>query len=730
MQTKQEALLRLQANPDDLHALAAAGYHAIQEKKYNIALNFYSRFVRMRPEAGAFRKLAEIYHLINKPAVALVYYQRAVELMPSPDPLLEQRLEEFKKGFFSANPRVEEMRQKLFSGTPTPQIQKEWNLYVIAIKACKFAEAAAIGRAQYRRGQLDPRLLATWASATARSNDIHTGLAAALLAVGLNPTDSVALVNLVDLMVQLRQHIPAVDFGIAAVNLAPGQAMTWANLGAAFDIAQRPWESANATRKALAFDPKNVAAWNNLGNAARAFGDMDESLSAYRKAVELDPARSELWSNMLFGELYADDIPPERIAEDHFKFARLFEHRVKTMKLPPGRLDQEKSRLRIGFVSADIRSHPVTYFVEPLWASLDPEKIEIYFYDTFRKPDSTTTRMAHYCKKSTNISEMPDGDAAKLILDDQIDILIDMTGHTAKNRLLLFMRRPAPVQVTWLGHPNTTGLTRIDWRLTDREMDPEGCEYLYSEKLWRLPIHAAYWPLAKHPELRDSPDYAVTDTPALKNGYMTFGSCNNLAKVSQRCFDVWISLLKQNPSAKLMIEAPGLDQSDYRNKLLTRFLDSGITNERLIMHPRKAIMQYKRYADIDIALDPFPYNGGTTTCDLLWMGVPLVSLAGNTCVSRLGVTFLSAVGHPEWIAHTEDEYIGIIGKLASDADALNRIRHGIRPVMQASRLMDGSGFARAFEDAMFDMWQAACGAQQPVEKKTPVSGKKAKRRNG
>jgi len=496
--------------------------------------------------------------------------------------------------------------------------------------------------------------------------------------------------------------------------LAPNDGFLWGNLSVAYHQSRvRPREAERAARKALKLVPGQINIINNLANALKARQDHHGAIECYRQAIAANEKDPVPFHNYLLALQYADGYTSEEVAAEHRLFGERFEPDLKKEWGGYGNERDPGKKLRVGFVSPDLRNHSVAYFVEPLWACLPKEEIEIVGYHSLAVEDAVSERLKGYCGLWRNVAGMDDTRLAKQVREDGIDILVDLAGHTGRNRLLVFARKPAPVQVTWLGHPNTTGLTAMDWRLTDGYADPEGVDHRYTEKLWRLPeVFAVYRPLVRAPELAADPNYAVRPAPALKNGYITFGSCNNLAKLTPPVVALWSRLLKEMPTAKLLIEAPGLQQQQFRAELLARFTAHGISETQIIPLGRDGKKQYLIYNEIDIALDPFPCNGGTTTCDLLWMGVPLVTMPGDGFMARMGVSLVSAAGYPEWVAQTEDEYIEKARTLASDIEALNRLRLSMRCQVEASPLMDEPRFARHVANAFRQMWMAWCKRAQ------------------
>lgn len=703
MLAKDTALHRLAQQENDLEALIAAAHYASQEEKWNIALNLYNRIARDTQEDWVYKAIAEIYIKLKRGPIAAIYYD--AYLSKQPEKVKENGIKEKIKilldEFLKANPKVVEVQLKYVKNKSSKTNLEQRKKFHTACHSGKPNIAYEIGKLQYIKNCVDPDIQNVWCSLAIRNGDAQGALTAAFCAYVNRPSDWIALVNIADILLQLKRLTHILDYAIAAVNIQPKSPVAWMNLGATWEVLQQSWESAQATEKALKLDPNNASAWTNLGNAYKNSGDLVKALPAYREAVKLDPHNNLLWSNLLFGILYDPLVTNIEIAQEHLEFGKTIELKNKVGKIRKIKKNTEK--IRIGFVSADLRAHPVAYFVEPLLVNINKNDFSIYVYDNHHTEDLVVERLKTYTDKWTKIADKTDLEVIDFIWEDQIDVLVDLSGHTAKNRLDLFAKKPVDLQITWLGHPNTTGLTRIDYRLTDKYLDPDGNESLYTEKLYRLPIHAAYIPLIRSPEMRTSLEFSVKKTPALNNKYITFGSCNNLAKISSEVIQLWSEILLNIPYSKLLIEAPGLNQNEYKNNLLKKFNNYGITSERLILHNRVNAMQYKRYNEIDIALDPFPYGGGTSTCDLLWMGVPLVSLEGERVMSRTGVCFLTLAGHKEWIASNKNDYKNIAFKLASNIEFLNDIRMNLRREVENSLIMNGKEFAYSFEEAITKM---------------------------
>jgi predicted O-linked N-acetylglucosamine transferase (SPINDLY family) len=360
-------------------------------------------------------------------------------------------------------------------------------------------------------------------------------------------------------------------------------------------------------------------------------------------------------------------------------------------------------RLRIGYVSADFRTHAVNYFFEPLIRHHRKEHFEFFAYANMHAEDEVTARLKPRFDRWRDICALSDDAAADLIEADGIDILVDMSGHTAGNRLMIFARKPAPVQATWLGFTTTTGVQAIDYRITDACADPPGMtEHLNTETLWRLPAaFCCYQPRAGIAGPIDHP-------PRDDNGYTTFGCFNNFTKMTDGALKCWAEILARVADARLLLEIVGIDSEPFRRETEARLVRLGLPLDRVVLEPRKPSNQYVLYNRIDIALDPFPFNGGATTMDALWMGVPVITLAGEYFTARMGVTILTNAGLPEMIADDEAAYVALATGLATDPSRLRAVRHGLRQKVKDSRMMDHAALAADMETAYRGMWQAWC----------------------
>ncbi len=446
-----------------------------------------------------------------------------------------------------------------------------------------------------------------------------------------------------------------------------------------------------------------IGAATNLAMVYKDLGNMPMCLDSLRKTISV----AKYHSNLIFSMMYASQVAPEEIMREAQNYDLMHcQGELRADDPALGNTPDPARKIRVGFLSADLREHAVAYFVEPVWQELDRDRYEIFAYYNHFATDHVTRRLKQLVTRWRGVGAMSDEDLFEQIRDDQIDILVDLSGHTAGNRLQVFARRAAPVQFGWLGHPATTGVKQMDYLLTNAYAEPKGMtEHLSSETLWRLPeSYCVYRPGQNSPEV-------VEVAPCVDNGYITFGCFNNLAKVTEDVIRVWSKILISVPDSRLMLEWSTFSNPVLSDEFASRFAPYGVGRERLELIPRSKENQYKLYNRIDIALDPFPCNGGTTGFDTIWMGVPYITLAGRHLMSRMGVMILSNVGLASLIAENEDDYVGLAVKLAKDRERLFELRKGLREKMLTSPLMDAPRFARHFEAALSGMWQTWCDQQ-------------------
>jgi protein O-GlcNAc transferase len=483
-----------------------------------------------------------------------------------------------------------------------------------------------------------------------------------------------------------------------AVLLAPAYDEAWGNLGNALRLLGRFAEAVHAFRLSLSLNPGSATLLNNLGNAVKDQGRLEDSILLFSRAVAADPGFLQAHSNLLFGLSFDPRCGPERYLAE----ARIYGGRVAARARPfadwPA-LSGGPKPLKVGFVSADLRNHPVAYFLESLLAKLDGTRIEATAYACLKGEDDCTVRLKSLFKGWHSISGLSDQAAAAMIRDHGMHILVDLSGHTADNRLPLFAWKPAPVQVSWLGYFASTGVPGMDYLLADSQSVPQSRDGDFTETVWRLPgTRLCFTPPAADSAL------PVSALPALSRGYVTFGCFQALGKLNDRVLAVWGRIMAALPGARLRLQNKQITSSAERRALRSRLAAAGIAPERVTLAGAVSRHDYlAAHADIDIILDSFPYPGGTTTCEALWMGVPTLTLAGQNMLSRQGASLLGCVGLEDWVAQDEADYVGLAVDHASDLDRMAALRAALRSKALASPLFDAAGFARNLEQAFISM---------------------------
>lgn len=470
------------------------------------------------------------------------------------------------------------------------------------------------------------------------------------------------------------------------------------NLGVALRSTGELDAAARHLRRAVETRPELAPAWYNLGLLEFERARYAEAAAAYRAAIEADPNVAS-WHHSLLALLnYAPGYTPQQVFEAHRDWAKRFAPPApRTWKRAP----RDTRRLRVGYVSADFRGHSVAFFIGPVLAHHDRSRFEVFCYDNHAKPDATTAALCATAEHWRNVAGLDDDALEQRILDDAIDVLVDLSGHTLGNRLAVFARKPAPVQATWIGYPQTTGLEAIDYRITDAYLDPPGTtESFGSEALLRLPGYAYCF---RPPEGAPDPG----PPPCLREGRVTFGSLNQYFKVTDEVVATWCRLLAAVPDAALRMIVDKGETADVARAVRARFAAHGVDGARIDVRARGDIGAFFRHLqDIDVALDPFPYNGGTTTYQTLWAGVPVVTRLGATAISRCTAMILSAVGLDDLVARDDAEYVELALELARDPARLTSLRAELRERYRASPLYAADVFTRKLESTYDEAWRA------------------------
>jgi predicted O-linked N-acetylglucosamine transferase (SPINDLY family) len=501
----------------------------------------------------------------------------------------------------------------------------------------------------------------------------------------------------------------AIDVLQQLVELHPGSAKAHRDLGAAYLRVDRLDEAHAAHVKALELRPRFGDAYASLGDVYHIPGKVDEAIACSRRALSLKPGSAKIHSNLLLTLNYHRKLDPKSIFDEHVRWAQQHAAPLEATLRPHDNPVNPDRQLRIGYVSPDFRRHSVNFFAEPIFSNHDRTAFNVTCYSDVTRPDAHTQRISEMCDHWRDIRDMSDDEVAAQVREDKIDILIDLAGHTGGNRLGVFARKPAPVQVTYLGYPNTTGMRVMDFRITDAAADPPGAsDQLHSEQLVRLPNFLCYNPPADAPE--------PSPPPIAKNGYVTFGCFNILAKVTPDAMSLWAKIMTVLPNSRLVMkDRIGSFASPARRRYVQDiFAYHRIQPDRIELLEKEPdfASHLKTYERVDVMLDPYPYNGTTTTCESLWMGVPVITLAGNRHAARVGVSVMTAAGFPEFIAPSIEAYARTAVILARDPARLQVLRQTLRAKLRSSALLDGKRITAALEHRFRMMWHRWCKLRQ------------------
>jgi predicted O-linked N-acetylglucosamine transferase (SPINDLY family) len=728
----------LASRPADADALHLLGVAAHQTGKLDTAGELIRKALQVRPDWPEARyNLGLVLKDSGDVDGAIAAYRAALSLKPGFVPALnslgnvlrvqhklDEAIEAYQQGVAS-NPNYADAHNNL--GICLKETGRSEEAIIAYHRALQlrpdFAEAANnLGVAYHSAGRLTAAVEAYRRAIAIKPvyAEAHSNLGVALreqgryeeasaacrLAMELNPASAEAHQNLGLALQKLQKWTEAVAAHRRAVALNPGSAEAHDSLATALVGGGDLDGAIGQYKSAIAIAPENAVAHNNLGRTLLEAGDASAALAAFRGAVELAPRNALMHSAMVAALLYQPGTDPTLIAEEHFRWNSSHAEPLR-QSIPPHRNDPNPGRrLRIGYISADFREHPVGRFLLPVLQQHDRGSFDVVCYSDVSRHDTLTAHLKAAADRWTETAGLTVNELAGRIRADAIDILVDLAGHTASNRLLVFAQKPAPVQVSYLGYPATTGLKAIDYRLTDAQADPPGAtERWHSEQLWRLP--RAIWCMDP-----DEKSPLVQPPPLLQNGLVTFGSFSNLAKVNQPLLRLWGRILRQVPDSRLLLKAGAFASTRARERVLAAFSELDVDADRLILLPPSPDHEthLAAHRQIDIALDTFPYHGTATTCDALWMGVPVISLAGDSHVSRVGVSLLRSIGLTELVAADMDEYVRIAIAWARDPLRLQTYGNSLRDRIKQSPLTDANGLAREIESAFRSMWRRWCGA--------------------
>lgn len=531
-------------------------------------------------------------------------------------------------------------------------------------------------------------------SALNRSDEAVAVYAAALQH---HPDDATLLYNLAVTHLDARRFSRAESVLQHLLGVAPDMALAWNALGALHLHGGNPAMAEPALRRAVALDPALGDAQSNLAKVLTLIGRQQEARIHFELALSMEPDNAAIHTNLLFLLRHLPNLAPQEVFAEHCRFGRRQQELAGPVPAFPPRAPDR--RLRIGYVSPDFCDHAVTMFFEPVLEAHDRTGFEIFCYHTSNRRDAVTERLCSLAEHWRSIAHLSADAAAALIRTDGIDVLVDLAGHTAGNGLPIFARKPAPAQATWLGYPGTTGLDRMDYRLTDLGVDSiERTGPYHTEQLAFLPCGSVFRPPLAAPE--------VTPPPCLDNGYIRFGSFNKLGKVNDDVLDVWVAILLRQAGSRLLMVVPDGDKPAVVEWLQQEFSSRGVDPARLEIRSQMPLLDFlEAVASVDIALDPFPYSGGSTSVLTLWMGVPLISMIADEAHGRTTSLMLRSMEAPELEAADADEYVDKALALATDLERLINLRASLRPRLLVSALMD----AETLVDALEDLYRRWCG---------------------
>jgi protein O-GlcNAc transferase len=517
-------------------------------------------------------------------------------------------------------------------------------------------------------------------------------------AIAINPSAAMYFNNLGNALRDMGERDRAAAAFERAIALQPDYAEAHANLGSARRDQARFADAVSCYQRALALNPSLAPARADLATVLKDQGRVEESIAEYERATKPPNHIPTAHSHLLYAMHASNRFSPLELFEAHKQWGARYAAVLPAK--PPARPRDGDRRLRVGYVSPDFRDHPVARFLQPILRHRDRDAFEVVCYSDVARRDETTAALRGLSDEWHDLAALSDAEAAELIRQHKIDILVDLAGHTGQNRLLMFARKPAPVQITYLGYPDTTGMSAMDYRITDAIADPPGeADTRHTEKLIRLDgCFLAYTLLDELPPV----------SPTVWNGHVTFGSFNNLSKISPRTIRLWANTLDGLPRSRMLIKATSLGDQATRDLAAERFAQWGLPMDRveLVGPARSQAEHLQTYARIDVALDTFPYNGTTTTCEALAMGVPVVSLYGTHHASRVGFSILSAAGFAGWATDDSAHFVRIARQVAGEAAGW---RSHLREQIRTSTLCDGRGIAGKIESAYRSAWRAYVG---------------------
>ena len=516
-------------------------------------------------------------------------------------------------------------------------------------------------------------------------------------AISINSDYADAHNNLGIIFNELGEIQKAITCYQKAINIKPDYADAHYNLGNALHKLNKHQESIKSYEKVIEINPIYAAAYYNLGNALSVLGEFKKAISYYQRAINSEKNHIFAYNNMLFTLLYLEDADPKFCLSQ----AKEFRSSLKLINddlLQKYRFDTKPKKLRVGFVSGDLREHPVGFFLLNTIKNLKNKNLELFAYSNYKIKDKINIKLKSHFTNWREIESQSNMDVINIIRKDKIHILIDLSGHSDKNRLPIFINKPAPIQATWISYPGTTGIPEIDYIIGDQFVTPENESKHFAEKIFRLPN---MWVSFTPPDF----DVKISELPAIKNRYITFGSFNHLSKINKKVIFLWSKILKSVPNSKIFLKTKQLNDIYLKKKIIDEFKKNGIDLNSIILEggsPRNELLD--SYNKVDIALDPFPYSGGVTSLEAIWMGVPVLTKKGFRFVSHTTESINHNSGMSDWVANNENDYVEKAIKFSDNLKLLTKINKNLRQTALKSPLFDSTVFAEQLNNAFWEMW--------------------------
>lgn len=686
----------IKISPNHPEAKLNFGKSLFQLKRYEEAINLYDQVLQLKADfVEAWAAKGASLRSLKRYEEALSHQHHAIQLRP-----------DFAEAWTSKGITLNEMGQYTDAIIHfeqaillKPNCSETWSNKGVAQHALKNYHSALNDFNQAIR--LNPGLIEAISNKGITLNELglyDEAISQYNQAIQLEPDFAEAWFNLGQTLFNLMRFEDALFHYEKAIFLKPDYPEAWSGKGLTLYKLNKHNDALFHFDKAIELKANYPEAWSNRGVILTSMGSITLADQSHRKAIEIDQNYLIAHNNLLFNLNYFENINHKQILKDAKFFGEIVSKRS-IPKFTNWKLRTDHNKLRVGFVSGDFRTHSVGHFLESLIKNLDEKKFEIFAFPTINIEDELTRRIQPFFKKWIPIYSKPDIEAATLINRQNIDILIDLSGHSAHNRLAVFSFKPAPIQVSWLGYPVTSGLPEIDYVLGDPHALLNNYKDQFTESIWQLP--GSYLCLTP-----SQPTIFKADAPVLKNGFVTFGSFNNISKVNSKVIHTWSSILKTINNSKLLIKTKELDDPNIRLKILECFDSNGINSSRLIFKGKITSKKehFEEYNKIDIALDTFPYPGVTTSCEAIWMGVPVIFLQGTTFLSSTANSIAFNSGTSQFTSSNPEEYIQKAVMLASNIELLNKVRKSIRDSINESALFDAVSFAKNFGATLENIW--------------------------